>query len=562
MNDLSDTFIKALPDLTLVVRRDALIMSNLGGRELGVAARPGSLRGKRLNDLWPADVADDLSNLIRRCLKGRSETDGHFDLEQCQVHVRVRPQGVDRVLMVMRAIRGEGRGSCESSGEDPATTHDRNDRAHFARKFRDALAKARLRESRVALAVVHFSDLPGIVNTLGAAFGRMLVLGALERLSSLNLSFTHGSSKPLPMAQLESDQLAVLIEDVPGHAEAARAAEHIRLALVDPIDLDGHRLESIPIIGLALFPTDGHEPETLLDRARGAILEAHRNGRQSTVATCSDPETTQSMSNSDLEQELRWAVEREQFSLEYAPIVELQCRRTVALAASLQWTHPACGPIAHSRFMPALDKLALRHLLDRWTFRRGFRDLAHLTEQGSPRVNLAVTLTRQSMNATALLEDMTAAAVANDICLSRLDINIDVKTLGAGNRVREQLRELRERGARIFLEDFGDDGIALARLGSLPLDGGRIAESLVDRIDRNVAARTICSAATSVARAFGLVCIATGVSRRAQLDSLYECGCEQATGPLFGLPKPVAALRLKAAADAPVAKTLDPVREA
>jgi len=544
MNSLSDTFIRALPDLALVVRRDALIMSNLGGRELGIDARPGCLSGKRLDELWPVEVAAELMNLIRRSLKGRCQSDGRFNLEQCQVHVRVRPQGVDRVLMVMRSIAESASARRNLAREDSVGTHDRTDCADFARKFCDALAKARLRESRVALAVVHFNDLPGIVNTLGAPFGRMLVVAALERLNALSLSIASKCPKPLRAAQLECDQLAVLIEDVPGLAEAARAAEQIRRAMAGFFELDGHRLKMNPLIGLALFPMDGHEPETLLDRARGAILEAHRNGRQNIVATCSDPEAIQSLSSADFEQELRWAVQQEQFCLEYTPIVELRGRRTVAVTASLQWTHPTCGPIAHSQFMPALDKLDLRHLLDRWTFRRGFRDLSQLPGPGGDRLSLVVKLTRQSMNATGLIEELTAAANASQIDLSRVDIDIDVKTLAAGSRVREQLCELRKRGVRIFLDDFTEDGIALARLGALPLDGGKIAASCVDQLDGDAGARAraVCGAAVSVARAFGLSCVASGVSRAAQLDFLNECGCEQATGPLFGLPKPIGAL--------------------
>src|SRR5689334_20157512 len=103
MTELSDTFIRALPDLTLVVRRDGLIMSNLGGHEVGVPTQPGALCGKKLQDVWPAHVATELGRLARRALKGRSQADGCFHNESARIDVRVRPQGVDRVLMVMRA---------------------------------------------------------------------------------------------------------------------------------------------------------------------------------------------------------------------------------------------------------------------------------------------------------------------------------------------------------------------------------------------------------------------------------------------------------------------------
>src|SRR5262249_34444104 len=85
MTELSDTFIKALPDLTLVVRRDGLIVSNLGGREVGVPTHPGALCGKKLHDVWPVSVATELSRLARRALKGRSQADGCFHQEQARI---------------------------------------------------------------------------------------------------------------------------------------------------------------------------------------------------------------------------------------------------------------------------------------------------------------------------------------------------------------------------------------------------------------------------------------------------------------------------------------------
>ncbi|HWM67404.1 MAG TPA: EAL domain-containing protein [Steroidobacteraceae bacterium] len=549
MTDLSDTFIKALPDLTMVVRRDGLIMSNLGGRELGVPARPGALRGKRLSDLWTAGVAAELAKLIRRALKGRAQADGHFSHENRRIDVRVHPQGVDRVLMVARVRADGAQAQSESSIAELNAMREPPDCAVFAKKFCDAIDRARLRETQVALAIIHFDDLPAIVKSFGAPLGRLLLIAALERVSAIDYSKKLHLGRPLRATQLESDQLAVLIEEVKGHETAARAAEKIRRTLAEAIEVDGRRHQLNPIIGLALFPNDGHEPETLLDRARGAILEAHRSGGQSQVATCSDTAAVESISQPDLERELRWAVEREQFSLEYAPIMELIGRRTVAVAASLNWIHPMCGPVAPMQFVPLLDALDLRSSLDRWILRRGCRDLALLSQRGNTRLSLAIKLTRQAMDTATLIDDVTAAAAGNDISLSRLDIDIDLKTLASGSRVRSQLRELRKRGARVFLENFGADGIVLAQLSSLPLDGVKIAPAFIQNIEQDGGARAVCISAVSIARAFGLKCVAMGVTKRSQLEFLYECSCEQAMGPLFGLPKPVSELSLTSPAD-------------
>jgi predicted signal transduction protein with EAL and GGDEF domain len=547
MTDLSDTFIKALPDLTLVVRRDGLIMSNIGGRELGVAKSPGALSGTMLRDLWTAEGAAELAKLIHRTLKVRAHTEGRFYHDNRRIDVRVHPQGIDRVLMVMRALPVDTYLRADSAAADITGMHDTTDCAAFSRRLCDAIANARLRETQLALAIVHLNDLTAIGAAFGTSAGRMLVVRALERIYALAANGKLNLPRKLRATQLESDQVAILMEEISSHEAAARAAEEIRRALAKAIEFDGHRYELNPIIGLAIFPVDGHEPEILLERARGAILEAHRPGRQSQVATCSE---VQSIPAADLERELRWAVEREQFALEYAPIVELIGHRTVAIATSLRWIHPMCGSVTPDQFMPLLDTLVLRASIDRWILRRGCRDLADLSERGNIRVSLALKLTRQSADSATFIEDITSAATAVGIGLPRLDIDVDLKTLAGGSRVRGLLRELRNGGSRVFLEDFGAGPIDLARLSSLPIDGVRISPTFVGRLDNDVAARAVCKAAVSIARAFDLRCVAAGVTTRSQLELLCDWGCEQATGPLLGLPRPVRELRLAPSADA------------
>jgi predicted signal transduction protein with EAL and GGDEF domain len=428
---------------------------------------------------------------------------------------------------------------------------DATDCELFARKFCEAIAKAQLQERQVALAVIHFDALPSIMSAFGSAAGRMLVAAALDRISTLDLTRHVTRGKSLRATQMESDQLAVLIEGAPNAEAAARVAEIIFRSVAQTVELDGQRHALNPTIGLALFPDDGREPEALLDRARGAILEAHRSGRQSRVATASETATSESILSTDLEKEVRWAVQGEQFVLQYAPVVELVGRRTVTLTTSLRWDHPMCGLVPPEQFMPLLDKLDLRSSVDRWILGRASRDLAHWSERGSTRVSLGIKLTHQAMATESFFAEVAAAAAAADIRLSRFDFDIDSKTLATGNRLRGQLRELRNQGARVFLEDFGADGIGLGRLRSLPLDGVKIAPEFVAQLDQDAGARAVCSSAVSIARSFGLKCVAVGVTTRSQLDFLYECNCEFATGPLLGSPQPASELPVVVADEPP-----------
>lgn len=526
--DLSDTMIDALPDLTLVVRRDGLILSNLGGREIGAATQPGTLRGTGLTGLWPANIAVGLNELIRRALRGRTQSNGVFRHESRSYDVRVRPLGVDRVLMVIRSGVASG-----ELGES-----DSGDCTPFARKLSDAVANAKLRENQVAVAIAHFVDLPGIVRASGQALGQMLVLCALERMGS-QASAAPGRAPRLRAAQLESDQVAVLIEPVNGPDGAAAATGEIRRILAQPISLEGREHRLNPVIGWALYPTDGFEPDTLLDRARANVLDARRPGGGRAVAARSKVSDLESVSPADLERELQWAVERKQFGLEYAPVVEVKERRALALAACLRWNHPVCGPVASEQFTPLLETLNLRPRVDAWTLRRGLSDLARLSRRANTALNFSVSVARQFMDAPTAVEQITRKAASAGIVLSRIDIAIDGKTLAGGNRVANRLRELRQLGARIFLENFGQDEIVLARMSSLPIDGVCIASELISRLSAEAGARAACASAFAIARSFGLISVAVGVATQSELEQLCEYGCGQATGPLFGHPKPL-----------------------
>jgi predicted signal transduction protein with EAL and GGDEF domain len=526
VSDLSDTFVQALPDLTIVVRRDGVILANLGGHEFGVATRPGALSERRLEDVWSPKVATEIAQLCRRALKLRGPVEGTIRQPDFTADLRVRPQGIDRALIVMRAPHAA------TGKHSPVRAADCTE---FARAFCGAITNAQLRETHVALAVVHLRDLRALSKAHGSSVAERVAAGVLER-AMFTDSQPGSPPRAVRAAQLENDQLAVLLEGLSGRQAALHAAERLRHSLARPYDIDGLRHRIVPVIGLATFPFDGRDPESLLDSARAAILETQRNGNTQPIATASEASGLWSLSRMDLQGELRWALERDQFSLRYLPRVELQGRRTVALDTRLQWLHPVCGAVPPDQFMPLLTSLDLRSALDRWVVRHGATELKRHNERGSVRLNLSVALAARTLEGEDLIEEITSHFASADLGLGRLDVNVDLKALASSGKVRVALHELRARGATVFLEEFGTDGVAIARLAKLPLDGVRVAREFTESMDQNPGARAGCAAAIGTARAFGLKSIAEGIVRRSQLDVLFECGCDQATGPLFGKP--------------------------
>jgi predicted signal transduction protein with EAL and GGDEF domain len=540
MSTLSDTFIQALPDLTLVVRRDGMILSNLGGRELEIPSAPGSLQGKTIGELWSADAAAELTRMVRVALKVRKQVEGRLLLGEQRVEARVRPQGIDRCFAVLRLL---SRAAATRADEAPggATPTDPHDCAAFAREFCAAIDSARLRETSVGLLLVSLDALPGIEQTYGSA-RRATVLGAAaERLSQFCSNSPAPGIGSLRPARIEGDLLAVLLDRV-GHAKAAQqAAARIKGLLERPLIVDGSKHRLSPAVGLAVYPGDGIEPDALLERARAALLEVEV-AKDAPVENGVEAVGRVSGGDEELAIELRRALEREELAVEYSPIVELAGRRTTDYLSSLTWLHAISGKIDPESHAALLGSTDLRARLDLWTLRRVCKDLSSATRRGNTRMRVHLRLDHGTLANPSTVDEIQAAVKDAEIGISRLDIDIGAKSLTYDSASLETLRTLRNCGARVFLDNFGNVGIPLAKFGSLPLDGVKIARAIVGHCDTNPHARAACLSAAAMARAFGLACIAQGVERRAQLDVALESECSHASGRAFGPPGDAALL--------------------
>ena len=532
MVELSETVIQAIPDLTLVVRRDGLVVSNLGGQETGIVARPGELLGKTLAQVWNQQIATEVGALILRTLKTRAPSEYEFEYEGQRFGLRVQPQRIDRVLIVVHRV--SARAAARRDPLEGKAAVARKSGAGFPRQLTDAVEKARLRESRLALVTIHLGELREFEDAGGAPLGEQLIATSIRRVEAIEAVGN--------CARIEDDLLAVLLEDIPGHDAAGRIAEQIRRSLAEEIILEGRFFALVPTLGVAMYPGDGRESLTLLDSARGMTLEAQRAGRSNSVVFCSDTVPVRAFSGPDLGRELRWAVESEQFEVQYMPVIELAGRRTQSLDVVLRWVHPVCGLVPPEQYRPMLEAIHMEAALDRWALNKACRDLAELSRRGNTRQQVAVHLGREFLSTDTMTSDVEAALAASDITPARLVLNINLRSLVGGGRVREGLRQLRKCGIRVFLDEVGADGVPLGRLAHLPIDGLKIGRAFISRIEHDAGARAVCSSVISIASAFGLQSLATGVETRAQLDFLFERKCDQAQGPLFCTAKSIAEL--------------------
>jgi predicted signal transduction protein with EAL and GGDEF domain len=526
MHELTDTFLGALPDLSLVVRRDGLVISNLGGRELGVATAPGALIGKTLKELWPASAADELGRSLRTSIKARKPIVSSLVLGDRRVEVRVTPHGVDRCFVVIRQTSkiepDSDRAVLDVRAPDP------NDCAGFARSFCATLESARMRETRVGLLVVNLGALPGIEQAHGADTRSMAVTAAAERLSSYCTGRVLEGVGSLRASRITGEQIAVLADRIADADAARRLASDFRRLLAKGFAIEGARHRLLPSVGFAIYPDDGSEPDVLLERAQASLLEANSVEANSGRATRSVGGTARN-ERYDLASELRSAIEHGQLAVIYSPLVELDGRRTSGFVAAPKWVHSVCGEMKLQAYGDLLDSLDLRSRLDRWMLTHVCEDIARAAAKGNGPLRVHLPIGRGWLSEAEVVAQIQFIAKSAGVDLSHLAVNVEAPAVAVSGPGVANIRRLRQLGIKVILCNFGNVGVALSRMGSLPLDGVRISRSVIEHCDRNALSRATCAAAGATARAFGLACIAEGVDRPTQLETILAT-CTHASG--------------------------------
>lgn len=333
----SNTLAQAAPDLTLMVRSDGTILSRLGGRELGEEF--GHAQGgpaQTLEQMWGRDVAQRLRQLVRSSLKGRTALDRRYRHADRCYEVRLRPQGIDRVLMVFRPLPLQ-----EDSGHSqPVET-----RGRLMRRLSLAAVESRLRERPLAVITIHLEGISDLKRAFDGAVVEELVAAAAQRLRM----FLSRELATQCLAPIGDDVLAAVIENAPARDALRAIVQQMQETLAQPFDLSGRSMRISAAVGIALAPEDSTNPRELLNRARRAMHEAPRRG--DAVAFHTETLRLRALSRIDGEHELRWALEGEQFHMDYRPLHALPDLHLVAVQAQPGWAHPVRGHVASGEFL-------------------------------------------------------------------------------------------------------------------------------------------------------------------------------------------------------------------
>ena len=530
---------KSLPDLALIVRRDGVILSCVGGNAVrGVRAGEEEIPGRSLDSLWPSSIATHVLQTARRILKTRKSTQQRYQDGDLKLEMRFQVQGFDRVLIVCRDL-GEGATANDSGLYPQGASAMLPHREGFEKSLRMALDMAALREDTVGVALIHIGGYVTYQRVFDSALANRLLESAAKVIVE---NLPEGRSNLPRVARVSDDVIGVVLTDIRSRADADSVVQALVTALKHPVDLDGQIFQLAPQIGVTLSGTDGARAIELIERALTTLDSGRRLGQHRAVTFYSDTLRLASLTRLDWQQELSQALQNDELELHYQPRLLLATREIVALEAFLRWPHKIRGMVPTSEFLPIAELSGLSVQLGRWVLRRAFRDLATLAERGHPHLRLSVNVGRQYFSAESLAEDVANSSKESGIEPSCLDLEITEQMLSTGRGGLVALHKLRGQGVRVLIDDFGTGYVSLGKLRSSPLDGIMIDRSFVEEVGHDHEARAVCRAAIALGHAFGLRIVAEGIETEAQAQFLVAEQCHEGQGHLFCAATPLSNL--------------------
>ena len=397
-------------------------------------------------------------------------------------------------------------------------------------RIRQALRKASREGCLMGLFLLDLDDFKHINDSFGHQLGDQLLIQTAQRLTS-------NSRQADTIARLGGDEFMVVIEDAASIDALTRLAEGLLAHFTKPFRVKGKELHMGVSVGLAVFPMDGKDPESLMKNADLAMYKAKEKGKN-TYSLYTRDMNDQVLKRLTMEGDLRRALSRDEFFLCFQPKVDAATGRLAGMETLLRWNSPNGGMIPPDEFIPVAEDSGLIVQMDHWILEQACRQAQRWREMGHEDLHLAVNLSARHLHLANLPEVVEDILNRVGYPPDRLELEITETALMKNlDTSLILLRQLNELGVRLAMDDFGTGYSSLYYLKNLPIQTLKIDKSFVDDLgtghgDAEVLVKTMLSLASNL----GLEVVAEGVETREQYQFLKGHDCRYIQGYLFSPP--------------------------
>ena len=412
-------------------------------------------------------------------------------------------------------------------------------------RWRQALADANRRDTQVALVFLDIDHFKTINDSLGHAIGDRFLQQVAECLrANVRESDT--------VSRQGGDEFLLILKDLPDADAATPIVSKLLDELSKPMMVDGRELSATASIGIAMAPNDGTDFEALSQRADTAMYRAKEEGRN-TYRFFDDRMNRESIERLTIRQDLRRALEQQQFALYYQPQLDLRTRRVIGLEALIRWRHPEKGLVSPAAFIPVAEESGLIVPMGDWVIAEAARQVVAWRREGLQLGTVAVNLSALQFRRGNLESVVSQALAQSGLPAKQLELELTESVLiSDSDSVEARLSALKALGVKVSIDDFGTGYSSLAYLRRFSVDKLKIDQSFIRDLDRHPDDVGIVRAIIQMAASMGLKTIAEGVETESSAALLTELGCDEVQGYLFARPMPADELAawLRARADA------------
>jgi diguanylate cyclase (GGDEF)-like protein/PAS domain S-box-containing protein len=408
-------------------------------------------------------------------------------------------------------------------------------RALFYRTLSETIEEQKGSARHIAILVIALDRFKTVNDSLGAHMGDELLREFSKRLvRCVRIRDTAG--------RLGGNEFSVILTMARSQQDAANVANEVREALRTPFELAGQQVVLTASIGIAMYPEDATEPETLIryaDTAMGRAKQAGRDGYRFFTASMN----AQVLARLDLELALRHALEHNEFCLHYQPKVDLATGRISGAEALLRWDRPERGTVYPAEFVPILEETGMIVRAGTWIIDEACRQIAAWQREGVGDVRVAVNVSSRQFVEGDIELEIRRALDRHQIDAALLELELTESALMANaEHTVEVLTNLKQLGIRVAIDDFGTGYSSLAYLKRFPIDKLKIDIAFVRDVTVNPDDAAIALAIISMAHSLKMQVIAEGVESSAQQAYLRRNRCDEMQGFHFSRPLPAKAM--------------------
>ena len=549
-NKEMSAIIQALPDQFFRLHADGTILEYRPGKGNHLTVDNDDPTAMSLYSFISPEVAQQFRKAIVKVLgTGRLSCFEFSEIKDQFIEVRMFPVMGEQVVALVRDI-SERKYSEQRIAH--LAYHDSltglPNRLLFKDRLELSIALARRHGYMVAVMFLDLDRFKHINDTLGHRVGDQLLVTIGRRLrKALRVSDTVTKSggnqgdMPVTIARMGGDEFTVILSEVKNVQAVVKVARRVLEVVSKPLNLNGGEVFATVSIGIALFPVDGADFETLVKNADSAMYYAKERGRNN-YQLYTESMNAAAVERLVLENNLHRAVERNELEVYYQPQKDLTTGNVTSMEALMRWRHQDIGLIGPSIFIPLAEESDLILKLGEWLIGEVCRQIRSWQEEGLSPCRIFINVSGQQVKPDHLVPALAEGLSSCGVSPEHLGIELTETAIVANLEVSAQvLREVSKMGIQISVDDFGTGYSSLSYLQSFPIDSLKIDQSFVRNLtsDAGNADGSLAGAIVALGHSLGLKVVAEGVENEEQLEFLVENGCDSIQGYLFCVPGPV-----------------------